>query len=207
MANTRFTQFLYTKHGKPTIIDLDIPIGATGAVGTVVGAGIKSVTRLVAGVYQINFSDNYNKYLGLIAELWSPVSGSNVAVTAITPTVVYTITVLGTTTTAQWVTAGVPVGITPAVGVTFAAAATSAGTGQVKVQGVSTIANVEVIGNPNTTISPIGLGSANGYIIIQTLAATSSSVTTFVATDPANGSTLSLAIYFSDTSNTIPNVG
>ncbi len=214
MANTRFTQFMYTKHGKPVHLDVKIPIGATGAVGTLVGgSGISTVARNAAGVYQINLIDSYSKFLGMDYTFASPNSGSSILV-ASAGTVsgtTYVITILGTTTTAGWQTLGLPVGITPAVGVAFKATATTtaAGTGAVQVQAAagSTIVSAEVIGNPTTTINVTGLGAANPYIIIQTLAATNSSTTTLVATDPADGSSLYLDLYLSDASNASKNNG
>lgn len=203
--NRRTIQFMATFHGKPVILDLDIPIGATGAVGTIAGQGITSVTRLAAGIYKILLQDSYNKFLQCSADVWAPTTGSNVAVTAINPTSVYTISVVGTTTTAQWVTAGVPVGVTPAVGVTFLCAATSAGTGQAKLVGVSGIAAVEVIGNPNTTVNQ-GAGGIS-YVVVQCLGATGAGTTTLIPTDPASGSTLGISLYFSDSSNLLANNG
>jgi hypothetical protein len=199
---------MYTKHGKPVILDVKIPIGATGAVGTLVGgAGIASVVRNAAGVYQINLLDSYNKFLGLMPSVLSPNSGSSILV-ASAGTVsgtTYVITIVGTTTTAGWQSLGLPIGIVPAVGVAFkaTATATAAGTGAVQVQAVSGIACVEIIGNPSLTINVSGTQGvlANPYIIIQTLAATNSSTTTLVATDPASGSSLQLALYLSDASN------
>lgn len=203
---------MYTKHGKPVIIDVDVPIGATGAVGTLSGgAGISSVARNAAGIYKIIFLDPYAKYLGMIGEVWSPNSGSDVLVasTGTTSGTTYVITTVGTTTTAGWVTLGLGVGITPAVGVAFKATATTtaSGTGAVQVQSVSGIAAIEMIGNPGLTMYPTGIGAALPYVILQTLAATNSSTTTLLATDPANGSTLSLAFYFSDSSNLAKNNG
>lgn len=198
MANRRFTQFFYTPHMVPVLIDCNIAIGATGAVGTLAGTGISAVTRLAAGIYKIAFQDNYNRLYGMEAALQAPVSGSNVAVTAISPGTVYQITVLGTTTTAQWVTAGVPVGVTPAVGVSFLAAATSAGTGQVKILGASGIASVELVGDSNTQLSPIN--PIGGYVVVKCLGATDASTTTLIATDPANGSKLYLQFYLSNSS-------
>lgn len=198
MANTRFTQFLYTKHAKPVILDVDIPIGATGAVGTLVGgSGISSVTRLAAGLYKVQFVDNYNKFLGMQACIFSPNSGSNVNDGSFSVGTTYIITAVGTT---NWQTAGLPTGQTAAIGSVFKATAVGgAGSGTAKVQGVSGIANIEMLGSPTTTLYPTGLsGNPGGYVIFQTLAATSSSVTTLIATDPANGSTLSLEFYFSD---------
>lgn len=47
------------------VVDLfcTIPIGASGAVGTVVGKGVTSVTRNSAGKYTILLSDRYNSFL------------------------------------------------------------------------------------------------------------------------------------------------
>lgn len=214
MANTRLNQFMYTKHGKPIILDVDIPIGATGAVGTLSGgAGISSVARNAAGVYQVNFLYPFSKFLGMFADVWSPNSGSDILVASAGTTsgTSYVITTLGTTTTAGWQTLGLGVGITPAVGVAFKATATTtaSGTGAVQVQAAagSTIACIEMIGNPGLTLYPTGIGAALPYVILQTLAATNSSTTTLVATDPASGSTLSLAFYFSDSSNLAKNNG
>jgi hypothetical protein len=214
MANTRFNQFLYTKHGKPVHLDVKIPIGATGAVGTLVGgAGISSVTRNAAGIYQINLIDSYNKFLGMDYTIASPNSGSSILVASAGTTsgTTYVITILGTTTTAGWQTLGLPVGITPAVGVAFKATATTTatGTGAVQVQAAagSTLASLEVLGDPTTTINVTGIGAANPYIILQTLAATASGTTTLVATDPASGSSLYLDIYLSDASNSAKDNG
>lgn len=206
MANTRFTQFMYTKHGKPVILDVKIPIGATGAVGTLgSGAGIASVARNSAGVYQINLIDSYNKYLGLMASVESSNSGSDILVASAGTTsgTTYVITTVGTTTTAGWVTLGLPVGITPAVGVAFKATATTtaSGTGAVQTQTNSGISTIEALGVPSTTTTVTGVGAANPYIIIQCLAATSSSVTTLIPTDPSSGSALKIVLYFSDASN------
>lgn len=214
MANSRFNQFMYSKHGMPVMLDVQIPIGATGAVGTLVsGAGISSVARNAAGVYQVNLIDPYNKFLGLKCDIRSPNSGSSILV-ASAGTVsgtTYVITILGTTTTAGWVSLGLPVGVTPAVGVAFKATATTtaSGTGAVQVQLAtgSGIGSVELIGSPALTLFPIGMGAANPYFIFQTLAATNSSTTTLVATDPADGSTLDLMIYLSNSSNNAKNNG
>jgi hypothetical protein len=201
MANRRFTQFHYTPHAMPVLIDCNIAIGATGAVGTVKGPGVASVTRLAAGIYKIKLQDNYYKFYGMRHWLKAPVTGADVAAGSLTPGTVYEITALGTTTTAQWVTAGVPVGVTPAVGVSFLAAATSAGTGTAKAIGVSGIATVEVVGNTDTQLNPSGeANTIGGYVIVKCLGATDASTTTLIATDPAQGSILGLEFYLSNSS-------
>lgn len=201
MANRRFTQFFYTAHAMPVLMDASVAIGAAGAVGTVTGPGISAITRLAAGQYKIRFQDNYYKFYGMNASIQAPVTGVDIAVTAIAPGTVYQITAVGNTTTAQWVTAGLPLGITPAVGVSFLAAATSLGTGTVKAIGVSGISCVEVIGDSNLQLGPVGAASyIGGYVIVQCLAATAAGVTTLIPTDPANGSKLYLEFYLSNSS-------
>lgn len=214
MSNERYTQFFYSKHGQYVALDVDVPIGASGAVGTLVsGAGISSVARNAAGIYQVNFTAPFNKFIGMHCDIRSPNSGSSILV-ASAGTVsgtTYVITILGTTTTAGWVSLGLPVGVTPAVGVAFksTATATATGTGAVQVQLAtgSGLSGIELIGNPQLTLYPTGLGAANAYLIFQTLAATNSSTTTLLATDPASGSTLSLSFYFSNSSNNSKNNG
>lgn len=201
MANARFNQFMYSKHAMPIMLDCNIAIGATGAVSLLKGSAVYAVTRLAVGTYKVQFQDNYYKLYSMRHAIKAPVSGGNVAVTAIAPGTVYEITVVGTTTTAQWITAGVPAGTTPAVGVAFLAAATSAGSGQAKVIGVSGISCVELVGVTNNQLGPTGRPALQGgYAIVQCLGSTSSSVTTLVPADPASGSTLYLEFYLSNSS-------
>lgn len=199
MANTRLTQFFYTKHMMPALISGKFAVGGTGAVGTLSTApGVTSVTRLAAGIYKILLQDNWNAVYSVVGSALAPVTGSDVAAGSLTPGVVYVITALGTTTTAQWVTAGVPVGIAPAVGVAFLAAATSAGTGTAKAIGASGVNTIEAVGLPSTTIAPSGIGSPGGYVIIKCIGPTDASTTTPIAVDPASGSTIAFQIYLSN---------
>lgn len=129
----------------------------------------------------------------------SPVAGADVAATALSVGVVYQITAMGTTTQANWVTSGVPSGVTAAVGVVFKAAATSAGTGTAKILGVSGIETSEVIGNHiNMLNSQPYSANLGGYVDFQTLAATNASTTTLIATDPASGSKMHIRILVSN---------
>lgn len=198
MANRRFGQFFYTTHAKPVLLDVKIPIGATGAVGTIVGPGVASVTRVSAGIYAVRLQDNYAKCFSIRASMQSPVTGAAVNDGSFVTGTVYEIVTVGST---DWAAAGLLKGVTAAVGVSFVAAgAGGAGTGTAKALGVSGIAVVEAMGNPNLALAPIGVGNMGGQVIVQCLAATSSSVTTLVPTDPASGSTLALEIYLSDSS-------
>ncbi len=206
MANSRFTQFMYTKHGMPVVLDVKVPIGGTGAVGTLVGgAGIASVVRNAVGTYQINLSDSYNKYLGMSCSVLSPNSGSSILV-ASAGTVSgtqYIITIVGTTTTAGWQSLGLPVGITPAVGVSFKATATTTatGTGAVQIPASSGIITIAALGDPTKSIFVTGIGASNPYITVQCLGATATADTAMVPADPASGSSLMLSFYLSNSSN------
>jgi hypothetical protein len=94
----------------------------------------------------------------------------------------------------DWHAVGVPHGVTPQVGVSFVAKATGAGgsTGLVIAAGVSGIASLEVIGDPNLSLAPHVSGpSANvgGWVLVQLLNGSSA------PTAPAAGSTCGMCFY------------
>lgn len=128
-----------------------------------------------AGLIFVNFQDNYNKYLVGNYQVISPMSGTDLTINSGTPLTIgnaYTITSLGTSTTANWQGAGLPVGITPSVGVTFIASATSGtGTGKVQTSTPSLVNGIEIVGFPNQTITSSAatvLGSTSGaYMVLQ----------------------------------------
>jgi hypothetical protein len=153
MANRFFNQFLFSFNKMLTYVEGNFVVGATGAVGTLKGSGIKSVVRLYTGTYQINLEDSYPRYLAGMTGFIAPVTGASVSMGSLVTNTTYIITALGNSTTAQWVAAGVQTGVTPAVGVSFVAIAAGAGTGTVKAAGNSGIAAVEVVGNPNLMIT------------------------------------------------------
>lgn len=95
---------------------------------------------------------------------------------------------------ADWYAVGVPQGTILAPGIGFIAKATGHGssTGLVVAPGVSGIASMEVIGNPNTTIAPAPFGGSpnvGGWILVQMLNGSGA------PTAPANGSTCSMQFY------------
>jgi len=206
MANRRFTsQFNYNFHVMPVMLDCNIAIGATGAVGTVKGPGITSVTRLSAGRYQIKLMDNYKQLYACIGQiLAAPVTGSAIDPNAGAVGTVYQITTVGAT---DWTTAGLPAGLTPAVGMILKlAAAPTASTGRVKAIGKSGITMIEALGTPGLMLSPIADpidGVQGGLVTIQCLGPTSSSDTTLIPTDPADGSTLAVLMWLSNSSSTV----
>lgn len=193
MANRNFpSQKMFGMHLMPVKLDSVIAIGASGAPSILNGVGIASVTRLSAGIYQIQLQDNYPALSSIMAKMESPTAGADVLLPALSVGSIYQITVLGAATTAQWIAAGVPAGIAPAVGVVFKAAATSAGAASAaRLLGPSGISAIEVLGDSNTMLSVIpSTPLLGGYITIACYAATSSSVTTLIPTDPLTGSKL-----------------
>lgn len=198
MANRNYpSQRLFTMHLLPVQLDMQVSIGSSGAP-TIInssGKGIASITRLAAGQYRLQLQDNYASLLALDVQFQSPVTGSAVAGGAFSVGTVYQIVTLGNTTQAQFVAAGLPTGIAAAPGVIFKAATVGAGTGTVKALGTSGVSNVELIGNPQLMLSNQPFtGNNGGFINFQCLAPTSSSVTTAIAADPANGAVMMIQL-------------
>lgn len=106
----------------------------------------------------------------------------------------------------DWQGVGVPKGVVPAVGVSFIATATGfstggGSTGLVKAVGLSGISQVEVIGDSNLSLAPIPMGGSpnvGGWVLVQFLAATSSSVTTLIPTAPADNSVIGMTLYLEE---------
>jgi hypothetical protein len=195
MANSYFTQFFYTKHAMPVLLDCNVVIGATGAVGTIKGPGVSTVTRLSAGLYQIKLLDNYYKLYGVDVNFRAPVSGANVTAGSFSVGPTYEITALGNT---NWQTAGLPTGLTAAVGMVFKAAAVGSGTGTAKILGSSGIYKAETVGgNEMLSLSTTNQG---GLVTIKCLGPTAADDTALVATDPAEGSVMYVSMYLSNSS-------
>lgn len=212
MANRNFPQSRqWSFNLMPVRVDCKITIGSSGAVSAFAGQGIKGVSHVAAGVYQVQFMDNYAAFLSLESSAYGTVTGSALDPNTATPGSLYQITTVGTT---NWVTAGIPAGITPAVGMTFALlAAPTAATGRVKVYVPSAISNIQPLGDPNAGVSTSGQSKTGGffsnqplnstqggYIAIVCEAATSSSVTTLIPTNPASGEVLKLSILLNNSS-------
>lgn len=169
-----------------------------------------------AGYAVIRFRQGFNYYLGGFDGQIIPLTSTST--TSLTKGNVYVITSIGTTTLAQWQTAGLAMGLTPtsatagtspvtvSVGMTFVAAATASlsGTGTVGIPGIGTTQKVTVVGDPNQTISNSNIASnAGAQIVVQFEAATSSSVTTLIAAAPANGTVINLQFNFDGSTVTI----
>jgi hypothetical protein len=183
------------------------------ATVTISYAGVGSPNP-APGIIMVQLGENYFRSYGGFYGFVSPLSGTPISISGSSVLTIgnaYVIVSLGTTTQAQWVAAGVPPNETAAVGLTFIAAITGGGTGTgiVEASSVSGITTIEQIGDPNVAFSsvfPSPLGSLNGtaerrpYLFYQTLAATSSGVTTLIPTAPAAGSVIGMAFYLSNSS-------
>lgn len=150
------------------------------------------------GFIQVKFQDNYNRYLTGFSGAISVLSGTPVTTTV--AGTVYVITVLGTTTLAQWQAVGFQPGFTPAVGASFVATASAAigGTGAVQAPTAdgTGISHIEVVGDPNLTLANSAQPSNGGGVInLAIYGAAGSGVVT-----PANGTVIGLAFYFNDSS-------
>lgn len=217
--------FLSTKtfnwHAYGVQMDAQVTIGATGAPTLVTSSaassiptsrGITSITRLTTGTYRVQLDDNYSQFMAMDAFFTAPVTGSDINVDSttagLTAGTIYQITSVGTSTTAaNWVTLGLPAGVTAAVGQVFKAATTGTGSntapGAVKVLGIQAAQAYQMLTTPkgsDTMLNrqPFTQGNGGGYITFQCLAATSAGVTTQIPTDPSNGSTMYLKFYLSN---------
>lgn len=217
MANRNFPngKSIYIPHVKPCLIDCNFVVDSANGNGF----GVRSlkgsyIYRLymhtsstpaagspnpAAGYIVAVMSDNYNAYLGGFSGQVAALSGSNIT-SGLSVGAAYVITSLGATTSAQFVTAGVPASITPAVGVSFIAAATSIA-GGATVQATATagsgIDHIEVVGDPNLMNSNLGSASPGGKTIIMACYHNG------VLTAPTDGSVLSLAFYMNDSSTPV----
>lgn len=150
------------------------------------------------GIIIVQLKQNYNVFLGMKWDIQVPTTGGTV--TSLTANTAYVINSVGTTTQAQWVTAGLPVGFTPAVGQPFIAAATASlsGSGNVKAVSNSSVASIEVFGDPNTLIANQSIeANAGAYLFLRCLDYAGSLVA------PTASSLINLALLYDRSSVTI----
>lgn len=156
------------------------------------------------GYALVRFKNNFNVYLGGYTGIQAPLSSTNL--TSVTTASPYVITSLGTTTLAQWQASGLPAGLTPTVGQSFIAIRTGAlgGTGTIGAPGVGQGLQVSIVGDPNQSINNSNVSqNAGATVMLQFTTATSSSVTTPLATAPTDGSVIGLMFRFDGSSVTI----
>lgn len=222
MANRTFENFghFYAPHTMPVFLDCNFVVDSANGNGlgirSLKGPGIRNIymhtsstpgtgtngilnPNPAAGIILVQLGSNYYRYFNGYSGFVSPVTTSQATTTA---HVAYVITVLGTATLAQWQTAGLPLGLTPAVGQAFIAIATGTIGGSAMVAPTvatgSGIDHIEVLGDPNSTLSPVGpQGGASivtgGWMVLQCFAAGAIAA-------PADGSVIGLNFYLSNSS-------
>lgn len=201
MARNRLYQFLYSKVAGLTWVNCNIVVGSSGAVTSSSGALISAVTLPTGAVgqYLIRLNDNYNAVVGFEYSIKGPLNATPTAITGITPGLAYSISTLGSATAAQWVTAGVPVGVTAAVGVVFVCAATSAGTSSAAKSIDSPVINcINFCGNNSYTSA----GVTSMELLIQCMGPTDATHPALIPTNPASTSVLSLGFWMRSSSVT-----
>lgn len=220
---------IYAMHVKPVIVNTKFTVTAANGLGitnlkgptvqnvfmhtsTTPAAGNRNPAspnvavvnpNPAAGTIVVQLQDPYTAILAAEANIISPNSGSGIVVTAAGAHLVagtaYVITVVGTTTAAQWASLGVPAGIVPAVGVSFISGALTGvgtGTGQVQISAAagSGLMSIELVGDPTLTSSP-NAAASQGYgaqLIFQCRDKTGALAA------PADGSTIAIKIYIND---------
>lgn len=158
-----------------------------------------------AGYAYVTFkNNNFNYYLGGFSGQITPLTSTST--TSTTAGNVYVITLLGTTTLAQWQTAGLPPGLTPTVGQAFVAIATGAigGTGHVGLPGEQVSPIVSIVGDPNASLGNSNVArNAGARVIVQFAGPTAAGNTALVATAPADGTVVGMNFNFDGSTVTI----
>ena len=169
--------------------------GQTSGIRSLKGSGIKAVSKVATGVYKVQLEDTYARYLAGFSGAVEAGS-SVVAMGSLSIGSIYIIASLGNSTQTQWEAAGVPAGVPAAVGLAFTAKAIGAGTGAVVIPAPSGISTVEVIGDPNLSVTAL----ADPHFLMVTLGATASGDTTMIAKAPVDGSVIGIAMLLRNSS-------
>jgi len=151
-----------------------------------------------AGNIVVQFQDNFNRYLagfsGQVSIIGSPVTATTSGAAAI-------VTSLGSSTQAQWLAVGFPIqylnaqtGL-PNVGASFipTSSATIGGSATVAPPVYSGIDHIEVVGDPNQSISSTQPQNVGAQMVLQCLNAGA-------LTAPANGAVIGLSFLMSNSS-------
>lgn len=174
------------------------------------GAGLGGMVNPnpAAGYILIQMKQNFQYVLSGSNSIVSPVTAPTTSTTSgLTVGQAYIVTVLGTTTLAEWQTIGLPVGLTPTVGQAFIAIATGTGgshTGKVGLPGFSTVDSIETVGDPNQNQSNPIAPNGGQFLLLQCV--TSASGSPALAT-PADNSVIALRLRFDMSTVAIPDGG
>lgn len=194
MGNAYRKQFWFSRIPGITSCFGNITIGATGAVSSFSAPDVATsgITRLTTGIYTIKFNESFGGYMGFNWNVDPGVTGSAIAAGSLVTGTQYQITTLGTTTQANWVTAGLNTNYTAAVGVPFTAVGTTSGNGTATAVSKSSVASIEVV-NPTALLRGTNPGTG-ALMTIQTLDFANALV------DPADGSVIYFEFIFKNSS-------
>lgn len=195
MGNSRYFQFMFSKHPMLTALNGLITFGSSGAVASVAGKGFQGVTRSTTGIYEVKLVENFPGYISFDWYAYSGVTGSNVTDGSFVANTPYQITALGTT---AWTSVGFDSDFTPAIGAVFVASASGgSGGGTAKALTTSGISAVEVCQSQSGELQ--NLNVARGYgsaFYIQTLNASGS------LANPTSGSEIGIRFWLRNSSTT-----
>lgn len=163
-----------------------------------------------AGYALICFKSNFNKFLGEFDG--KAIASANASQSSVSANGIYSITALGTATLAQWQAKGFPAGFTPAVGSTFVATAsgTIGGSATVGDPGVPLGLITTVVGDPNQMLNNSNISQNGGAVVAVQFAGptinTGAFNSPYLATAPADGTTISMSFCFDGSSVSIDGI-
>lgn len=217
MSARLYTQFNYSLHKRPIEIDCQFVVARADSAGNgltgLIGPGIKAVYMHTSatpsagnpnpadGSIVVQFQDTYKVLFVADQALASPNSGTGIVITSAGAHIVagtpYVITVVGTSTLADWQAIGLPQGQTPAIGMAFIGSSTTgsgSGSGQVQIaKSTGTgITNIEQVGLPSSSLSSTVYSSAP-YAVFQCMKNSAK-------TQPADGTVISMRFLLTDSS-------
>jgi hypothetical protein len=177
-----------------------VPVSyASGASATTIGAALATA---IAGV---NSGNSFSAVNTSGAVLVTSLASSTLALSPApnVGTSIWTVSAVTYTSLQQdWQNVGLQPGLTPTVGQGFIATATGGalGTGAVQAPTVSQIVNVQIASNdPNQSIANSSIAQNGGaWVLVQFVAATSSSNPTLIATAPANNTVIGMSFRFDE---------
>lgn len=163
-----------------------------------------------AGYAVICFKSNFNKFLGNFDN--KVIAAANASQTSVTANSVYAITALGSASLAQWQAKGFPAGFTPAVGSSFVATAsgTIGGSATVGDPGVPLGLITTIVGDPNQMLNNSNISQNSGAVLVVKFSGPTINTGVFnspyLATAPADGTTISMCFCFDGSSVSIDGI-
>ena len=206
---------LYQYEAYPVLVNCNFVVDSTNGNGLGIrqlkGAGVANVfmntsatpgvgnygklnPNPVQGAILVQFQNNFNRYISGFSGIIPQLTGSSIPITGLTAGRAYVITSLGTSQAADWVAAGLPVGMTAQVGAAFIATGVGTGSGTVQ-QSSGEPLFISPIGDPNATLSNSNIYQNGGAQMILYMLNASGSLTA-----PLDGSVVGLSFLMSNSS-------